>query len=149
MLTNMDFMLNSFQNTLNFEHNLVLDSGASYHVCEEEHLNNFTEIRELDTPKYVSAAGGKIYKSSRKGMFEGILENGNRIILNEVYRFKEIKGVLISIAVLLSKGLTLIAKQDVFNIMKDSKIVYKAKKSENNLFLVKCRAREVKNTVMT
>eukprot|EP00924_Labyrinthula_sp_SR-Ha-C_P016116 snap_masked-scaffold_4-processed-gene-19.30-mRNA-1 protein AED:1.00 eAED:1.00 QI:0/0/0/0/1/1/2/0/164 len=134
MLKNADFTINSVQRGSQSSSSLILDSGASYHVCGENHLGNFTEVQELTVPKYVSTTGGKVYASYRKGRFESVLENGKKIILNDVF--------LISIAVLLNKGLTLVAKENEFTILKENNIIYKAQKSMNNLFLVKCKSFE-------
>eukprot|EP00924_Labyrinthula_sp_SR-Ha-C_P008848 snap_masked-scaffold_2-processed-gene-4.22-mRNA-1 protein AED:1.00 eAED:1.00 QI:0/0/0/0/1/1/2/0/771 len=142
VLKSVDFTINSVQRGSQSGSSLILDSGASYHVCGENHLGNFTEIQELTVPKYVSTAGGKVYASYRKGRFESVLENGKKIILNDVFIFKELQVFLISIAVLLNKGLTLVAKENEFTILKEKKIIYKAQKSMNNLFLVKCKSFE-------
>eukprot|EP00924_Labyrinthula_sp_SR-Ha-C_P000148 snap_masked-scaffold_39-processed-gene-2.63-mRNA-1 protein AED:0.47 eAED:0.47 QI:0/-1/0/1/-1/1/1/0/1363 len=121
---------------------LVLDSGASYHVCGKNYLCHMKEVRELKEIKKVNAAGGKTYISKKSGTFDAFLENGQRIILKDVVIFDELNLFLVSMATLMSKGICLNAKEDTISIYKNENLLYAAKRNMNNLFLLKCKAKE-------
>eukprot|EP00924_Labyrinthula_sp_SR-Ha-C_P010273 snap_masked-scaffold_23-processed-gene-1.40-mRNA-1 protein AED:1.00 eAED:1.00 QI:0/0/0/0/1/1/2/0/91 len=55
---------------------LVLDSGASYHVCGKNYLCHMKELKELKEVKKANAAGGKTYESKKIRIFDAKLDNG-------------------------------------------------------------------------
>eukprot|EP00924_Labyrinthula_sp_SR-Ha-C_P013649 snap_masked-scaffold_5-processed-gene-9.23-mRNA-1 protein AED:0.15 eAED:0.20 QI:0/0/0/1/1/1/2/0/257 len=128
------------------EKSLIIDSGASYHCCGIKHKQFLKNIVNLETPKLVGAAGGKIYTSMKKGVFEAILDNDTKIKLYDVYIFEDLQVFLVSMAVLISKGISIMAEKDTVTIMKNSVTLYKADKDINNLFKIKYKTNEDKNT---
>eukprot|EP00924_Labyrinthula_sp_SR-Ha-C_P011895 snap_masked-scaffold_76-processed-gene-0.56-mRNA-1 protein AED:1.00 eAED:1.00 QI:0/-1/0/0/-1/1/1/0/416 len=127
------------------ENHLILDSGASYHCCGSQHLVLLKDVETLQEPRLVGAAGGKVYKSTKKGTFEGTLDNDIKIKLTDVYIFEELKVFLVSMAVLMSRGLILNAKLNTITILKNSNILYSVNKDKNNLFLIKYKEKQYMN----
>eukprot|EP00924_Labyrinthula_sp_SR-Ha-C_P008836 snap_masked-scaffold_2-processed-gene-4.11-mRNA-1 protein AED:1.00 eAED:1.00 QI:0/-1/0/0/-1/1/1/0/406 len=121
---------------------LVLDSGASYHVCGKNYLCHMKEVKELKEVKKVDAAGVKTYESKKIGTFGVYLDNGQRIVLKDVVIFDESNIFLISMAKHVNKGIYLNAKEDNLSIYKNEILLYEAKRNINNLFLLKCKAKE-------
>eukprot|EP00924_Labyrinthula_sp_SR-Ha-C_P000669 snap_masked-scaffold_7-processed-gene-0.2-mRNA-1 protein AED:1.00 eAED:1.00 QI:0/0/0/0/1/1/2/0/624 len=116
---------------------LIIDSGASYHCCGTKHIKRLKNIQRLEKPKLVGAAGGKIYSSMKKGVFEATLDNNVKITLYDVYIFEDLQVFLVSMAVLMTKGLTIMAEKDSIMIRKNKATLYTANKDENNLFKIK------------
>eukprot|EP00924_Labyrinthula_sp_SR-Ha-C_P014874 snap_masked-scaffold_9-processed-gene-0.34-mRNA-1 protein AED:1.00 eAED:1.00 QI:0/-1/0/0/-1/1/1/0/229 len=73
------------------EKSLIIDSGANYHCCGIKHKQFLKNIVNLETSKLVGAAGGKIYTSMKKGVFEAILDNDTKIKLYDVYIFEDLQ----------------------------------------------------------
>eukprot|EP00924_Labyrinthula_sp_SR-Ha-C_P002005 snap_masked-scaffold_30-processed-gene-3.104-mRNA-1 protein AED:1.00 eAED:1.00 QI:0/-1/0/0/-1/1/1/0/195 len=98
----------------------------------------------MNSPKIVNAAGGKSYQSTQKGTFDAVLDNNQRIILEDVATFNEIDIFLVLMTILMSKGLCLTAKENSISISKDESLLHKAEKNQNNLFLLKFKPKEGK-----
>eukprot|EP00924_Labyrinthula_sp_SR-Ha-C_P006147 maker-scaffold_54-snap-gene-1.24-mRNA-1 protein AED:0.37 eAED:0.41 QI:0/0/0/0.5/1/1/2/0/516 len=110
---------------------LIIDSGDSYHCCGIRHIQFLKNIVNLETPKLVGAAGGKIYTSMKKGVFEAILDNDTKIKLYDVYIFEDLQVFLVPMAALMSKGISIMTEKDT--------------KENNNLFKIKYKTNENKN----
>eukprot|EP00924_Labyrinthula_sp_SR-Ha-C_P001761 snap_masked-scaffold_64-processed-gene-0.42-mRNA-1 protein AED:1.00 eAED:1.00 QI:0/0/0/0/1/1/2/0/115 len=96
---------------------LFLDPGASKNVYWTLYLKFLTKVDDFSEKKKVRVADGNVYTSTEKSVLKAKLDNDIDITLNDIYILKEWKVNAVA-------------------ILKIVVVLYSAKRSDSNLFLL-------------
>ena len=101
------------ENKLNNDNEIVmlLDSGASEHFISGEDL--LRDVKSLNVPKIIECANDDDLNVRKYGDLYVVLEEGERMLLTEVYAHQDFAVNLLSVRKLCSKGYHVVFKEDM------------------------------------
>ena len=113
----------------------LLDSGASKHICGD--LTMFSHLEKISSPMEFTTANGPVIAES-KGIINATLDNGVKVILNDVIYWKN-APLLLSVSTLDDNDIEICFKKGRAKIIdsRNSKLLYTAAKNEHQVYCVK------------